>query len=58
MYSIKLSAKMMKIMTYILHPLPGDSLKWKMKQLGRLKLPPKKEGEKSGLKNSQSNQPS
>lgn len=43
MYSIKLSAKMRKIMTYILHPLSGDSLKWKMKQL-EIKVTPRKRG--------------
>ena len=30
---IRLSAQMGTVMTYVLHPLPGDSPKWKMKLL-------------------------
>lgn len=44
MYGIKLSTKMRKVMTCILRPRPGDSPKWKMKQL-EIKVTPKRGGE-------------
>lgn len=47
MYSIKLYAKMRKV----IHPLPVDSPKWKMKQL-EVKVTPQKEGERRGLRKS------
>lgn len=47
MYSIKLYAKMREV----IHPLPVDSPKWKMKQL-EVKVTPQKEGERQGLRKS------
>lgn len=38
MHGIRLSAQMRTEMTYILHPLPGDSPKWKMKLRKQLEM--------------------